>query len=427
MIMKHVMLQLFFALLPFILFNVYYRDKLQNYSKKFIIVTSSLSLLLAMTFSCSMGSGFYFDVRHIVMYFGVVFGGLHTGCILLVEFFLYRLYIGGEGIWVGSSIFLCTFLLSLLFNQVYKNTRRTSLVTCLAGIVLSIHPTFILYLNHPDLVQNYLLEHLVVFPLQYMVGIWLLTTLFHKAIADKAIFITYSQNEKFEAISHVAASLAHEVRNPLTAVKGFLQLIRYGSLEHGKMEQYIDISLMEIDRTETVLSEYLSISKPPGKQTGKTNLSQHVQVIMDVMSSYAIMSNVEIELEHKPVVPVWIIANGDEVKQVLMNFIKNAIEACVEIPDGKVSISLNLTDRSVHLIIKDNGVGMSADQISRLGSIYYSTKSSGTGLGLTYSFQVIRAIGGSVAVQSEPRAGTRFTISLPLHDYAQETPAASTG
>lgn len=423
MIIKHVMLQLFFALLPFILFNVYYRDKLQNYSKKFIIITSSLSLFLAMTFSCNLNSGFYFDVRHIIMYFGVIFGGLQTGCILLIEFFVYRLYIGGDGIWTGSSVFLCTFFLSLFFNQIYKSTHRMTLVTCMAGIVLSIHPTLILYLNQPHMVTNYLFEHMVVFPLQYLIGIWLLTTLFHKAASDKALFINCSQNEKFEAISHVAASLAHEVRNPLTAVKGFLKLIRYSSLEQRKIEQYIDISLMEIDRTESVISEYLSIAKPPSKQKGKTNLSHQVQVIIDVMASYAIMSNVEIELEHKPVVPVWIIANGDEVKQVLVNFMKNAIEACVEIPQAKVSLSLNLVDRNVLLIIKDNGVGMSADQISRLGSIYYSTKSSGTGLGLTYSFQVIRAMGGSIAVQSEPSEGTRFTISIPLLDYAQETPA----
>lgn len=419
-LIKHVMLQLFIALLPFILFNVHYRDKLRNYSQKFVIVSSALSLFLAMTFSCSMVDGFFFDVRHIIMYFGVLFGGVRAGCVLLSEFFVYRLYLGGDGLWTGSFIFVCTFFLSLLLRELHKISRRKTFVTCLAGLVLAVHPSLILYLNHPDHVTVYLLEHLLVFPLQYLIGIWLLTTLFQKAVSDKAIFMSYLQNEKYEAISHVAASLAHEVRNPLTAVKGFLKLIRSSTLERGKMEQYIDISLMEIVRTESVLSDYLSITRPPSKQKDKTNLSQHVRVMIDVMSSYAIMSNVQLVLEQEPVAPVWIVANGEEVKQVLVNFMKNAIEACVEVPQAKVSLSLILADRHVLLVIKDNGVGMSADQINRLGSIYYSTKSSGTGLGLTYSFQIIRAMGGSIAVKSEPKAGTVFTISLPLQEYAPE-------
>lgn len=104
-LIKHVMLQLFIALLPFILFNVHYRDKLRNYSQKFVIVSSALSLFLAMTFSCSMVDGFFFDVRHIIMYFGVLFGGVRAGCVLLSEFFVYRLYLGGDGLWTGSFIF----------------------------------------------------------------------------------------------------------------------------------------------------------------------------------------------------------------------------------------------------------------------------------------------------------------------------------
>lgn len=131
------------------------------------------------------------------------------------------------------------------------------------------------------------------------------------------------------------------------------------------------------------------------------------------MTPYANMNNVHLEV-HKPEEPIWILANPDEIKQTLLNFIKNAVEACSEVPNGKVSLRLKVDAKNVFLAIKDNGIGMNEEQINRLGSIYFSTKSSGTGLGLTFSYQVIRTLGGNISVQSEPRAGTLFTIILPL-------------
>lgn len=414
-IIKETLLQLSFALMPFLAFNVYYRNKAVNYSRRFIVVICALTLFLSMTFASSVKNGIFFDIRYIIMYFGIVFGGLQTGLLLLVEFVIYRLWLGGEGKWVALLIMAFTFPLSILFYKLYQRTHRTSLITFIAGITSSIIPFFITFAYfHWNYFGGNLAFHILALPVQNSFGIWLLISLFNKAVLDKELSINYSQIEKVRVMSHVAASLVHEVRNPLTVVKGFLTLIRENPLSKEKIEKYIDISFDEIRRTESILSEYLSLSKPLIERRERIDFSHHLQVVLDMMGPYANMSNVRLETHPTPDGPLWIFANPDEIKQMLVNFIKNAVEACSEAPDGTVSVRLRAEAKHVALLIKDNGVGMNQDQVNRLGSIYFSTKSSGTGLGLTFSYRVIRAIGGSVSVRSEPRIGTEFLIKLPL-------------
>lgn len=411
---EDVLLQMFFALIPFVTFNVYYRDKMRNFSRAFITITSSISLLFSMSFAASVVEGVIFDIRYVIMFFGLVYGGLQTGIILFFEFVIYRLYIGGEGQWVALVIFAITSILSLLFVKTYKDTRHKSLATFSAGIVFSLFPLALTYVFFTEYVLQHLVFHIIVIPIQNCIGIWLLMTLFSKCVSDKKMFMKHAQIEKMEAMSHVAASLAHEVRNPLTAVKGFLKLIKEKPSEINKIDQYIEISLSEIQRTESILSEYLSISKPPTVRLEITNFSEQLQTITEVMTPYANMHNVELEL-HMPATPSKIVANPDEIKQVLVNFSKNAVEACANVPSGKVVLTLTEENRHIKLSIKDNGVGMDQEQVKRLGTIYFSTKSNGTGLGLTYSYQVIHAIGGNIMVTSKAQVGTTFHITLPLY------------
>ncbi|WP_068787200.1 sensor histidine kinase [Paenibacillus phocaensis] len=420
-ILKDIILQLFFAHMPFVMFSVYYRDQSRNYTQKFIVFTSMLCLFLSMTFGTSVVDGYFYDIRYTIMFFGMIFGGLQTAFALLAEFLLYRLYIGGDGTFSAMMIMLVTFPGSYLLYRIYRKSERKSLLLLLAGVFFSVTPLLIVYLENPESVIRNLSFHLVVIPMQNLVGCWLLITLFRKAVTDKELFISYGQNERVRAISHVAASLVHEVRNPLTAVKGFLTLIRDGAADRGRIERYIEICMSEIARTEYILSEYLAISKPIGDKQEPTDLEELLRITKDVMSPYANMHNVLLEISHPPE-PVWILANPDKMKQVLVNFIKNAVEACAEVPHvrGKVTLRLQMAARKVTLTIQDNGVGMTEEQAKRLGSIYFSTKSSGTGLGMTFSYQAILSFGGTVNVQSEPGAGTRFTISLPIYTRNEE-------
>ena len=410
---KGMLLQLLFALMPFVVYNVYYRNLEANYSRRFIIITCSFCLLLSMTFPSSIQEGIIFDVRYVIMFFGILFGGLWTGFIIFAEFAVYRLYIGGSGAIDAMIIMSLTFILCILLCSLYYKVERRHLITFVAGISFSILPLIILYINKTEYLVEHLSFNILVIPVQNSLGIWLLITLFSKSVTDKELHLRFIQNEKADAINQVAASLAHEVRNPLTTVLGFLKLIRDNNLTREKTERFIDISIEEIHRTEQILSEYLSISKPLGSFRQQIDLVSQLKTVVEVMTPYANMNNVSLEAE-LPSYPVTISGNSTEIKQLLVNFIKNAIEACTDVPKARVDIFFKLHLRRVQLEIRDNGIGMNEEQLSRLGSIYYSTKSTGTGLGLTFSYQAIRSMNGTVSVESEPFTGTVFTISLPL-------------
>ncbi|NTU33337.1 GHKL domain-containing protein [Brevibacillus sp. HB1.1] len=411
-LLKEVILQWFFAIIPFVFFNIYYRDKMRNYSRSFIVFTSSACMFLAMTFAPSVTNGMFFDIRHVIILFGLVYGGIEIALLLLIEALVYRYYLGGEGTWVALLILTVNFVLSLFLYRHYKSSYRKTLYLFMTSAIFSTVALGTTYYFFPTYVTQHLVYYTIVIPIQNFFGLWLLMSLFSKCVSDKELFIRHAQNEKIQTMSHVAASLAHEVRNPLTAVKGFLKLIQESPENLVKIDQYIRISLDEIQRTEAILTEYLAISKPLKERHEIINISEHLHAIREVMLPFANMHNVELTLQDFER-PVTIKANPDEFKQVLVNFIKNAIEACSDISEGKVSLDLLIERNKALLVIKDNGVGMDAGQISRLGTIYFSTKTTGTGLGLTYSYHVIHAIGGTVNVSSKPRVGTKFTIMLP--------------
>ncbi|UNK19668.1 HAMP domain-containing histidine kinase [Paenibacillus sp. N3/727] len=410
---KEILLQLLFSLTPFVLYNIYYRNLEVNYSRRFIIFTCSFCLILSMTFPLSVQDGLVFDVRYVIIFFGILFGGVTTGFILLVEFIIFRLYIGGSGTLDALIILAITFPLSILLSSFYYKIRKKYWITFIAGISFSIIPIVVLYITKPDYILSNVTFNILAMPVHNCLGIWLLITLFNKSVTDKELYLKVIQNEKVETINQVAASLAHEVRNPLTTVLGFLKLIRANTLDWEKTERFIDISIEEIHRTEQILSDYLSISKPLATFHQHIDLVVQLKTVVEVMTPYANMNNVSLEASY-PAAPVHITGNPTEMKQLLVNFIKNAIEASADMPKARVSIQFLQHLRRVQLEIQDNGVGMDEEQMSRLGSIYYSTKSNGTGLGLTFSYQAIRSMNGTISVKSEPYSGTVFTISLPL-------------
>nr|WP_223260614.1 HAMP domain-containing sensor histidine kinase [Paenibacillus ihbetae] len=410
---KDTLLQLLFALMPSVVYSIYYRNLTVNYSRSFIIVICSLCLILSMTFASSVQAGLIFDIRYVIMFFGILFGGLTTGWILLVEFLIYRLYIGGSGVIDAIIILVITFPLSVMLASVYQRTRHRLWIVFTAGISFSVIPLTVLYITKPDYIMNQLLFNILAIPVQNSLGIWLLITLFNKSVTDKELSLRYVQNEKAEAVNHVAASLAHEVRNPLTTVLGFLQLMKSGTFSPEKTNRFLEISMEEIRRTEQILSDYLSISKPAASIRQRLELISQMQAVVEVMTSYANMNNVALRIRC-PQTPIFISGSTAELKQLLVNFIKNAIEASKDVTKGTVEISIREEPPHVVIQIEDNGIGMTEEQLNRLGSIYYSTKMNGTGLGLTFSYQAIRAMNGSVSVSSEPLSGTTFVIRLPI-------------
>ncbi|MCM3730297.1 ATP-binding protein [Fictibacillus nanhaiensis] len=217
------------------------------------------------------------------------------------------------------------------------------------------------------------------------------------------------RTEKMNVVSQLAASVAHEIRNPMTSVRGFMQLMQKENLTQ-EQHLYISISIEELDRAQEIINQYLALAKPQTDQYETIDLTSVIQQSIDVMHSYAILNSIHITQQVESSLEIEGLKL--EIQQVLINIIKNAIEAIKS--EGEIWISAAKNSNGfVSILIKDNGVGMTENQMKKLGSPYYSTKEKGTGLGLTVCHQIVKQMGGQIMIKSELNKGTCFTINLP--------------
>ncbi|MBD2872901.1 ATP-binding protein [Paenibacillus arenilitoris] len=223
-------------------------------------------------------------------------------------------------------------------------------------------------------------------------------------------------SEKLYVAGQLAAGIAHEIRNPLTSLKGFLQLIATGRASNG---QFYAIMKSELVRIESIVSELLMLSKPQMYDFTHRDVRQIMAETVTLLETQAILHDVVIELRAEER-PLWVLGVENQLKQVFINVIKNAIEA---MPDGGVvSIDMSLDDAgAVGIRIRDEGCGISKEQLSTLGQPFYTTKDKGTGLGLMVTYKIVDNHQGQIAAESEMGVGTTFSIRLPF----KERPVAS--
>jgi PAS domain S-box-containing protein len=220
------------------------------------------------------------------------------------------------------------------------------------------------------------------------------------------------KSEKLSIAGELAAGIAHEIRNPITSIKGFLQLLQSGSIEK---KTYYNIISSEIDRIELILSELLMLAKPQSIKFKSKNISLLIKNVIALLEGHANMKNVQI-LTKFDSDETFVNCEENQIKQVCINFIKNAIEAMPN--GGELLIQIKSINKEKLLIcFIDQGCGIPKDLLSKLGQPFYTTKEKGTGLGFMVSKKIIENHKGSVAIASEENKGTTIEITLPLKEY----------
>lgn len=211
---------------------------------------------------------------------------------------------------------------------------------------------------------------------------------------------------RLASVGQIAAGIAHEVRNPLTTVKGFLQLLQKQS-----PHSYIDIAQQELDNAIAILQSLLNISKPDmdDEPLAKFNLCAELESILSLFQDQIYRVNVKKDFQD---VDVEIYGKKNQLKRALFNILKNAFEA---IPgEGNVTIRHYRKEQTVHVSISDTGVGIPQDQLDLLGTPFFTTKSEGTGMGLAYVFSTVYQHGGRITVESQENKGTIFNFEFPI-------------
>ncbi|OWA34313.1 sensor histidine kinase [Saccharibacillus sp. O16] len=214
--------------------------------------------------------------------------------------------------------------------------------------------------------------------------------------------------EKMEIISELAASVAHEVRNPLQVTRGFLQLLGERSAVSDKA--YIDMALEELDRASGIITDFLTFAKPGAENVKSLSISEEFRHIEGVLKSLASIHHGKIVLDIEP--DLYVRGNSSKFKQAFINMIKNSIEALPD-EDGKITIQAVRENGEVVIQIRDNGMGMGPEELKRLGEPYFSNKTKGTGLGLMVTFRIIESMQGTLTFESKKGAGTQATVRIP--------------
>ncbi|EJR96518.1 two-component sensor histidine kinase [Bacillus mycoides] len=216
------------------------------------------------------------------------------------------------------------------------------------------------------------------------------------------------ETENLAVIGTMSTTIAHEIRNPLTALKGFTQIQKERNPED---TMSYEIMLQEIERINGFVSELMLLGKPKPTNYEWCNIGEILLYVVQLMESYATQYKVKFNLQVDGNLPV---INGDDkqLKQVLLNIIKNGIESMPG--GGNIRIlACEKAGENLCISVEDQGLGIENEKIEKIGKAFYTTKENGTGLGLMITYKIIEEHQGSIAIESSMGIGTKVEIYLP--------------
>jgi two-component system, NtrC family, sensor histidine kinase HydH len=257
---------------------------------------------------------------------------------------------------------------------------------------------------------------------QYMGKVLLLSDV----TAIKSLEQRMRENERLAAVGRMAGGVAHEVRNPLSSIKGLALLLKNRFPSGSKEQDTADLLIQETERMNRTITEMLSFTRPTALHLEQVDLAALLQRSLQLIKAEAADSNITTVLDvEDEIVPFY--GDVDRLQQVIMNVLLNAMQAMEE--GGTLTVTLARLEQGegVELRITDTGSGIAPELVSQVFYPYFTTKQSGTGIGLAISQKIILDHGGSIDMESEPGKGTTVIIRLPAHGPDRTTPLTVSG
>jgi two-component system sporulation sensor kinase B len=379
-----------------------------------LYVLFAAALLLSMSFPVKVNEITY-DFRSVPLAIASLYGGPVVSILLYATLLIYRFLLGNPNnvLYALSILPSFVFVLLLYKNYPYQKLYQKIAVAILlcTAIKLTTFSTYF-FITQGSLQQviqqplatlnTYILQAVIIGVCVYAMEF--LQSYFY--MQEEVI-----KSEKTKIVSDMAASVAHEIRNPLTTVRGFIQLLAADDVDKQKKQFYQRICLEELDRAQLIISDYLSLAKPDPESIEAICVHEEITYLSNLLITYANYNNIQIHKVLPEDQALQIIGDRYKFRQALINIGKNAIEA---LRDGGM-LEIKASKKNDHIIINlnDTGIGMTAEQIKRLGTPYYSTKEKGTGLGTMVSFGIIKKMNGKIEITSEPGKGTEYKLIFP--------------
>lgn len=410
--LKDLLLNLFFiSFLPLLIVSTWGERyvHLKNKTKIWIInLTASLATILCMSSPVQVGEGFIFDLRQIPVIIVSLYLGYKNSLILLFFTLFYRFLIGGEGFYVYLIIHLTIFALVPLLKNTYKkaNLIKKLMINSFLSIFFASYAILLSKLFSPIPIKFG--EFAVYYIVLQALGMVLLTLILQYINENSRLKMEMMRSEKLKALGELSASVSHELKNPLTVTKGFIQLINEYELPAQEKQKYLSLALNELNRAREIIDAYLVFANPYPTNIVSLNIQEEItKAIGHLRENHA---GITFQYDSDP--ELVFKGESNKLQLVLNNLLKNAIEAMPE--GGIILIEAKKKKDSLHILIQDNGCGMSNEEINRLGEPIFELNGKGTGLGLMVVYRIIHSLGGTIEVSSKLNEGTDVSIMLPI-------------
>ncbi|MEG6522095.1 two-component system sensor histidine kinase NtrB [Desulfotomaculum sp. 1211_IL3151] len=222
-----------------------------------------------------------------------------------------------------------------------------------------------------------------------------------------------SQRGKLAMIGELAAGTAHEIRNPLTSIKGLVQLIEQRFSQDDPARQHINIILKEIEQINSIIKELLLLARRTTPNLSFASLPAMLDQVLLLVEGEANIKGIKIIKDYNDQLPLMIL-DEDQIKQVFLHLATNAIYAMPTGGEFRVFAQYIENNKAISVSFIDTGIGINKENIPRLFQPFFTTRPEGTGLGLPVSYQIVDNHGGKISVYSEPGKGSSFIVTLPL-------------
>ncbi len=405
-------LQCFLIIIPTVVYASGATKELNQRLNVWFSLLMTATLLLCMMVPIKFIDGNQWDLREVPMIIGTLYGGPITAGILYLVFAAFRLSCWGIGtigaLTINGLMMSCLLILAPKFRGYNRNQRMLAATSVSVGafaILLVYTSTVVHYDTKPFLFMMLLLGFIQSGATAF------LTYLFETFEWSRRVRreLERKESEESKIMVDMAASVAHEIRTPLTTAIGFLQFLAEDELDPNKRRDYLMHCLSALRHADQVIAEYLAYANPKEVPREPMDVYQQLMATVNDLRPAAEEQGIDISISRHGAAVVE--GNQDQMRMCLRNLCENAIESMPS--GGFLRVGTYESVDSVVVQIEDSGHGMTHEQLSRLGKPFYSTKDKGTGLGTMVVYRIIESMSGSVTCESTQREGTRFMIRLP--------------
>ena len=373
-----------------------------NIDKDFLIDVANFSSFFLLLKYCDFSSPYSVLLINMPFVISVIHNRKAAGIILAIILMVFNGYLGFNIIFVISEYLIYIVLFLLLYKKGVSSCLILNTFIFIKGVFLTIYNYYILGNNN----IFSLLEVFICLIVFYLIGVIIISII---DITNKTVSLnqTLKELEKEKDLKNSLFKITHEVKNPIAVCKGYLSMMDYNDIN--KVKRYNEIILSELNRTLDIMDNFSEYTK--------------IKVNLDLMDlDYLISDTVDglkmlfasnnIKVNYNSCDEVFINGDYSRLKQVLINVLKNSVEAISD--SGMIDISLKTNKKYAVISIRDNGCGMTNEELTKIDQLFYSSKQKGCGIGVSLSKEIINLHNGTIKYKSVPNEYTEVIIRLPI-------------